>query len=105
MAFSGKNPKLTLIDGAVGSHTARAWSTPSDPKYAAWDTVNMRLANAGLTANQVQVIWFKHANGSGGVPVQEYYDSLVVQFKRIMNEIKTRFPNVKLCYLSSRIYA
>lgn len=104
-AFTGKNPKLTLVDGAVGSHSVRSWANPADPKYAAWDTVSLRLANAGVSAKQVQVIWFKHANSSGGVPVQEYYDSLVVQFKRVMNEIKTRFPNVKLCYVSSRIYA
>ncbi len=67
--------------------------------------VNTRLTNAGVTSNQVQVIWLKEANQVGTTPAQTYYDSLVVQFKRIGNELKTRFPNVKLCYMASRISA
>jgi len=105
-AFSGKNPKLTLVDGAVGAMPASYISTPSNINYATyWSTVATRLSNAGVTANQVEVIWLKEANPVGTVPVQEYYDSLVVQYKRIMHEVKTRFPNVKICYFSSRISA
>jgi|GEM_PF-1697535 len=105
-AFPGKNPKLTLVDGAVGAMPASTISTPGSPNYTSyWNTVNTRLSNAGVSANQVQVIWFKEANPVGNTPVQEYYDSLVVQMKRIMNELKTRFPTIKLCYFSSRISA
>ena len=104
-AFPGKNPKLTLVDGALGAHPAKVISSPGDPGYTEyWDTVSSRLTSAGVTANQVQVIWFKSANPAAGTPIQSHYDSLVVQFKRIMNEIKTRFPNVKLCYMASRNY-
>jgi hypothetical protein len=105
-AFAGKNPKLTLVDGAQGGQTASIISTPGNPNYANfWKTVDTRLTTAGSTAKQVQVIWFKEANVAGTTPIQIYHDSLVVQVKRIMNEIKTRFPNVKLCYLASRIAA
>jgi len=105
-AFAGKNPKLTFVDGAQGGQTATIISTPANPNYANyWNTVNTRLTTKGLTSKQVQVIWFKEANVAGTTPIQIYYDSLVVQIKRIMNEIKTRFPNAKLCYLASRISA
>lgn len=106
-AFAGKNPNLTLVDGAQGGQTAEIISSPWNSGYANfWTTVGMRLATAGVTANQVQVIWLKDANSAAASPpAQTYYDSLVVQFKRIANELKTRFPNVKLCYMASRISA
>ena len=103
-AFAGKNPKLILVDGAQGGQTTNIISTSSNPNYVNfWNTVGTRLTNAGVTARQVQVIWFKEANVAGTTPVRDYHDSLVVQIKRSMNETKTRFPNVKLCYLASRI--
>jgi len=104
--WPGKNPKLTLVDGAQGGQTAQVISTPSDPGYATfWSTVGNRLKNAGVTAAQVQVIWLKEANQAGNTPYMTYYDSLVVQYKRIANELAGRFPNVKLCYFASRISA
>ncbi len=105
-SYSGKNPRLTLVDGAVGGMTASIISSQNNSSYITyWNTVKTRLSNAGVTANQVQVIWLKEANSVGTTPVKQYYDSLVVQFKRIMYELKTRFPNVKLCYVASRISA
>lgn len=105
-AYPTKNPNLILVDGAQGGQTASVISTPSSSGYANfWNTVNTRLTNAGVAFKQVQVIWLKEANPAGTIPVQTYYDSLVVQFKRIANELKTRFPNVKLCYMASRISA
>ena len=105
-AFAQKNPKLTLVDGAQGGQTAGIITTSSNSNYLTfWNTVNTRLSNSGVTANQVQVIWVKEADVAGGAPIKNYYDSLVVRFKRITHEIKTRFPNVRLCYLASRISA
>ncbi|MDP3451821.1 MAG: hypothetical protein Q8R90_02605 [Bacteroidales bacterium] len=98
------NPKLTFVDGAVGGMTASIISSPGSSGYTTyWTTVATRLANSGVSANQVQVIWLKEANVAGSTPVRQYYDSLKVQINRIVNELKTRFPNVKLCYISSRI--
>ena len=105
-AYPAKNPNLILVDGAQGGQTASIISTPSNSGYANfWNTVGTRLNNAGVTSAQVQVIWLKEANVAAGGNVQTYYDSLVVQFKRIANELKQRFPNVKLCYVASRISA
>ncbi|MBI3500510.1 MAG: T9SS type A sorting domain-containing protein [Bacteroidetes bacterium] len=105
-AYANKNPKLTLVDGAQGGMSADRISSPWLSQYSTyWSTVATRLSSAGVTANQVEVIWFKEADPAGTMTVQIYYDSLIVQFKRIMHEIKTRFPNAKLCYMASRISA
>jgi len=105
-AYAGKNPKLVFVDGAQGGQTANIISTPGNASYPSfWNTVSTRISNAGLSPLQVQVIWFKEANQAGTTPIKEYYDSLVVQFKRAMNEIKSRFPNATLCYMASRISA
>jgi len=105
-AYSNKNPKLVFVDGAVGGMTASIISTVSNPNYSAyWNTVISRLTNAGVSASQVQIIWYKEANVANSTPIMNYYDSLVIQTKRIMNIIKQRFPNARLCYMASRISA
>ncbi|OFY38805.1 MAG: hypothetical protein A2X18_09040 [Bacteroidetes bacterium GWF2_40_14] len=105
-AFLNKNSMLTFVDGAVGGMTATYISTVTYPNYTTyWNTVANRLSTAGVTAKQVQIIWLKEANAAGTTPVKQYYDSLTVQFKRIMHELKNRFPNVKQCYIASRISA
>lgn len=105
-AFQGKNPNLILVDGAFGGQTASIISNPGVAGYTNyWNNVNTRLTNAGVTANQVQVIWLKQANQAGTVPVQSYHDNLVAHLKLITNELKTRFPHAKLCFMASRISA
>jgi hypothetical protein len=107
-AFPNKNPRLILVDGAQGGQSASVISAPWNANYNIfWNTVNMRLTNAGASGKQVQVIWFKEADQAGNYPggIRSYYDSMVVMCKRIMNDIKVRFPNAKLCYMASRISA
>ncbi|MBK7812621.1 MAG: T9SS type A sorting domain-containing protein [Saprospiraceae bacterium] len=105
-AFPTKNPKLLLVDGAQGGQTAQVISAPWHSNYSTfWNTVNNRLTNQGVSAQQVQIIWLKEANQAGNTPPTQHYDSLLVQLKRITHELKKRFPNVKLCYVASRISA
>ena len=106
-AFPTKNPKLVLVDGAVFGQSASRISAPWSPSYMTyWNTVGSRLTVAGVSSKQVQVIWFKEADqATNYTSIQPYYDSLVVMFTRCMHEIKTRFPNVKICYMASRISA
>jgi len=100
----GINPSLVMVNGGVGGKTAEEISTPTDPEYSIfWNTVATRLTNASVTAQQVQAIWFKVGN-RGVVPEQQYYDSLLVQSKRIMHELDDRFPNARLCYVAGRSY-
>ena len=105
-ALPDLNPHLVLVDGAEGGQTCSILSTVDDPSYTPyWNTVANRLSTAGVTAEQVQVIWFKDANVANNTPVEDYVDSMLVQCKRIMHELHDRFPNAHLCYVASRIYA
>jgi len=66
--YTNKNPKLVLVDGAVGGMTASIISTISSSNYSTyWNTVATRLNNAGVTAKQVQVIWLKENYQKRGI--------------------------------------
>src|SRR5207302_4749274 len=56
-----KNPKLILLDGAQGGQASTDWTNLNS---TTWSTVASRLASAGLTSNQVQILWMKHARRS-----------------------------------------
>jgi hypothetical protein len=101
--FSLKNPKCKLVDCAQGGQAIVQILDTTGPF---WPTVNMRLANAGVRSSQVQVIWFKEAEmGPTDTAFATYPDALKNKFKQAMQLCKTKFPNLKLCYLSGRIYA
>jgi hypothetical protein len=101
--FAQKNPKCKLVDCAQGG---QAIVQILDTTGVFWPNVNTRLANAGVRALQVQVIWFKEAEmGPTDTAFATYPDALKNKFKQAMRLCKTKFPNLKLCYLSNRIYA
>ncbi len=104
-----KNPKVAIVDCAQGGMSVAKISLPTGISYNHyWDTTLVnRLLAANVSNKQVQVIWYKEAEGVGATPPtpQDHADSLIAGSKRIMNIIKSRFPNVKICYIASRIYA
>jgi hypothetical protein len=96
------NPRLAIIDGAQGGQTASDWAQPNCP---CWATLNDRIRQAGLTNAQVVSAWIKLANSGPTGPwpnatVQLKNDTLVV-----VRALASRFPNLRVAYLSSRIYA
>lgn len=102
-ALPNINPKLVMIDGAVGGQDINAINN-SAASY--WSTVSGRLNTAGLTAAQVQVIWFKEAEaGPTDTAFATYPDALKNKYRSVMQMLKNKFPNLKLCYLADRIYA
>jgi len=102
-SFSNKNPKLALIDGAEGGQDINAINNVSSPY---WNNVNNRLATAGLTPAQVQIVWYKEAEAQPqDTSFASYPNALKLKYKSVMQMLKSRFPNLKLCYLSDRIYA
>jgi hypothetical protein len=98
-----KAPRVILVNGAVGGAGAASWAKGAE---GVWNTVVQRLKEADLTPEQVQVAWMKHAD-PGPSP-----DSTPLEYARklrdwelsILNLLKSRFPNLRVCYLSSRIY-
>ncbi|HXJ41339.1 MAG TPA: hypothetical protein VNH18_18805, partial [Bryobacteraceae bacterium] len=99
-----KNPRLIIVDGAQSGQDATDWTNVN---AATWATVDTRLAAAGVTSNQVQVVWMKqalaHVANYGAFPT--HAQKLQGMLEQIARNAHIRFPNVKLLYISSRTRA
>jgi hypothetical protein len=95
------NPQVTLVDGAQGGQTARI---TADPQAHFWTVVEERLAAAGVTSRQVEAVWIKQANAnpSKGFPAEA--KTLQADLTATLHNLHDKFPNLKIAYLSSRIY-
>ncbi len=96
---------LALINGAKGGQAADSWESPAQPD---WDGVKANLTAAGLTEAQVQVAWIKQANKQPQTSLPSSSADayrLVGQLANISRALKVRYPNIRLAYFSSRIYA
>ncbi len=97
-----KNPRVLLVDGAQGGQTAAIFANPN---ANAWAVIESRLAAMGVRAAQVQAVWLKEANAG---PTQGFPTAAQVlrdDLRAVLQNLHSKFPNLKLCYLSSRIYA
>jgi hypothetical protein len=99
-----KSPRVVLVDGAQGGQTGARWADASTPL---WAELDQRVARAGPTATQIQVAWMKQAEAGparlGDFP--QHTDVLRENLVVALGHLKKRFPNLRLVYLSSRIYA
>lgn len=101
--FPGKHPKLVLVDGAQGGQDINRINNAA---ATYWDSAYKRLSYQGVTKYQVQVIWYKEAEASPkDTAFATYPDALKGKFLNVMQLLKTKFPNLKMVYLSNRIYA
>ena len=101
-AETGLHPRLAIVDGAQGGQTGQITANP-DSNF--WKVVATRLADAGVTAKQVQAIWFKQANAG---PTREFpaeAKKLEADIVKTLQNVKAKYPNTRVAYLSNRIYA
>ena len=107
-----KSPNLVIVDGAQGGQAAIQWA---DPKADArrpgggtpWDVAEQRMKSAGVTPEQVQVVWIKQAliqQGQYG-EYPKHTDRFAEELVKIISVAKDKYPNLRVAYLSSRIYA
>jgi hypothetical protein len=94
------DPHLVLVDGAQGGTDASRWVADGSP---AWRILEQRLADAGVTPEQVQVAWVKETN-TASERWPDYARTLQGDLAAITRELKDRFPNLELAYFSSRSY-
>jgi hypothetical protein len=100
---SRKASEVILVNGAVGGAGAASWAKGAE---RVWNTVMERIKDAGVSSEQVQVAWMKHAD-QGPQPDTaplEYAKKLKDWELSILKLLKARFQNLRVCYLSSRIY-
>ena len=102
---SAKSPSLVIVDGAQGGQDAIRWAEDGDT--SPWRVLDRRLQAASVTAPQVQVAWVKHArirpSAYGDFP--KHAEELQGHLLSSLVIAKKRFPNLRVAYLSSRLYA
>ncbi len=96
---------LTLVDGAQGGQTAAIIQSEEGPGARYWAEVDRRLEQAGATRAQVQAAWVKEADAGPAEGFPAYAQKLEGELGNVARLLARRFPNLKLVYLSSRIYA
>lgn len=99
-----KSDRVVIVDGAQGGQTAEIWAKPG---AKVWPEVARRLQHAGVTAAQVEVVWLKQADAGparfGAFP--RHARVLQEHLVSDLQLLKQHFPNLRVAYLSSRIYA
>ena len=125
-----KSPHVVVVDGAKGARTGMAWALDGADMLPAgeeqrllklmesvgfkvtkgfgdtWSGVEEKLKADGVTARQVQVLWIKQAEARpatlGEFPA--HARTLQANLTDILNIARLRYPNLRVAYLSSRIY-
>ena len=99
------NPRVVIADGAIGGQDAALWTNLLATNWSI--IVTQRLVAAGLTTNQVQVVWLKQALKQpvayGAFPA--HAQALQAMEEQILRNAKALFPNLKLAYVSGRTRA
>ena len=98
-----KSPEVVIVNCAVGGAGVSSWAKA---RSGTWQEVGKRLKEAGLTSEQVQVAWVKHAEpGPSPDTVElEYAKKVKDDLAASLAITHTTFPNLRVAYLSSRIY-
>ena len=96
-----RNARVVLVDTGQGGQTA---AIIANPAASYWTVMMQRLSAIGLTAAQVQVAWLKEADAGPPDNFPVHALTLRDELKQIANNLHDKFPNLKICYVSSRIY-
>lgn len=102
MSDPGRHPRLFVVDGAQGGMTAADWLNPG---CSCWSVLDTRLAQAGISRAQVATAWVKLADRQPTSGWPAYAQTLAAETSGVLRLLRSRFPNVRIAYLSSRIYA
>jgi hypothetical protein len=100
-ADAAKSGSLTIVDGAQGGQAMAEWAPP---EAAPWAEAERRIKAAGATPAQVQVAWIKPANKVPTGDLAAHGRKLQKDTQAVIQNAKKRFPNLRIVYLSSRIY-
>jgi hypothetical protein len=96
-----KNQSLLIVDGAQNGGDAGRIKRPT-AEY--WRVVDERLTAAGATSDQVQAIWLKEMIAGEDRPFPRDARALQADLRAIVRIARSKFPNLRLVYLSSRTY-
>jgi hypothetical protein len=100
-ADPAKSPRVTIVDCAQGGQAMAEWV---DPQARPWQEAARRLTLANVAPAQVQVAWIKLANKVPRGDLNEHGKKLEKDTLAVIQNARSKFPNLRVAYLSSRIY-
>ena len=100
-ADSRTNPGLCMVDAARNGATATDIAMPAG-EY--WTHVDAQLQHSEISPAQIQIVWLKSALGHESPGFPEKARQLQEALRSIVEILRTKFTQLKLIYLSSRIY-
>lgn len=106
-----RSRRLVIVNGAHGGMDVVCWNDGRRKirrtGMTVWEHLDQQLAAVGVTGKQVQVAWVKHAKAypasDGTFPA--HAEKFALGFARTAALARKRYPNLRVMYLSSRIYA
>jgi len=98
-----KSPAVLIVNCAIGGAGVSSWAKAQS---GTWQQVDGRLKEACVTREQVQVAWIKHAEPGPSPDATElqYAKQVSKDLASSLAITHSTFPNMRLAYLSSRIY-
>lgn len=98
------NPCFQAVTGTQGGKALEIMQFPDlYPWY--WDSVFARLADKGMTPEQVQIAWFKSGSKLDTIVEMPLFpNALKSRFTACLGIIAEKFPNMKLIYMSGFVY-
>ncbi len=96
-----RNARVVLMDTGLGGQTAAIIQNPS---ASYWTVLEQRLAAMALTPAQVQVAWLKEADANPANDFPVHAQTLRAELEVVAQNLHDKFPNLVLCYVSSRVY-
>jgi hypothetical protein len=96
-----KSRQLEIVDCAQGGQAMAEWAPPN---AAPWQEALRRLDRANVAPQQVQVAWVKLANKGPQGDLATHGRKLESDTLAVLHNAKQRFPNLRIAYLSGRIY-
>jgi hypothetical protein len=100
-ADADKSPRVAVVDCAPGGQAMAQWV---DPSGRPWQEAARRLSAAEVAPAQVQAAWVKLANVRPTGELKEHGKQLQADTARVIQNAKAKFPNLRIIFLSSRIY-
>jgi hypothetical protein len=97
-----KADSVAVVDGAQGGQDAPAWDGAD---AVPWSVAEKRLTQSGVSPAQVQAIWLKQAIKGPSRPFPAESDRLTDELQKIVDLARAKYPNLRVAFLSSRIYA
>ena len=101
LAEARKNPNLVMIDSARDGAAATEIALPSGDY---WNYVDSQLQRFEISPAQVQVVWLKAALAHDACGFPQEARLLQRALRSIVGILSKTFPQLKLIYVSSRIY-